>query len=72
MILLTATGVELQSEVPLKQVSGPVSVPSPSCPKSLSPQQSTPPLASTAQVWSPPAAIAVAFVMPLTATGVTL
>jgi hypothetical protein len=55
---LTATGVLLV-----------VVVPFPNFPKPLSPQQSTPPVASSAHVWLCLAVMAVAFVMPLTATG---
>src|SRR5437867_62287 len=47
----------------------PVSVPSPSCPKALEPQQRTVPSARSAQVWSAPAAIAVTLSSPGTVTG---
>src|ERR1700716_3115157 len=58
----TATGVELS-----------VVDPSPSWPLALSPQHLTDPgLPSSAQVWLPPAAIAVAVVIPETVTGVRL
>ena len=57
----TATGVELD-----------VSVPLPSAPLLLSPQQSTLPPERRAQVWSWPAAMAMAVVIPVTATGIVL
>jgi hypothetical protein len=43
-----------------------VVVPSPSCPKSLSPQHRIVPLLNTAHVWAPPPLTAVTPVMPLT------
>ena len=50
-----------------------VVVPSPSWPKSLSPQHLTPPALVSAQVWPSPAAIAVTpLVRPVTSTGVVL
>ena len=57
----TATGVLLVVVVPL-----------PSCPKPLSPQHCTPPLASRAQVWPLPADTLSAVVMLETGTGVLL
>src|ERR1019366_10401786 len=56
---LTATGVVLHGcgrPIALPQVFGAVDDPSPSSPLSLLPQQSTPPVDSTAQVCCPPAA----------------
>ena len=54
-LIPVATGVVLHDRgiavelVPVKQVSGPLDVPSPSSPVSLSPQQSTEPEVRTAQ-----------------------
>ena len=47
-------------------------VPSPSWPAAFQPQQRTSPLASTAQLWLYPAAIATAPCSPTTATGSAL
>jgi len=58
---VTKTGVGLSVVVPL-----------PSSPYQLAPQQRTEPPVRRAQVWLPPAEIAVAVVMPLTTTGVEL
>src|SRR5450631_3795893 len=66
VIPLTCTGVALQKP----PQSGPVVVPFPS--RALAPQQSIWPVLRSAQTWSSPAAVAVAFVMPLTCTGVAL
>ena len=58
----TSTGVELS-----------VVVPFPSCPKLLSPQHLTAPPLVSAQLWTPPAAIAVTpLCSPETSTGVEL
>jgi hypothetical protein len=65
-IPVTCTGVELH-EPPQ---SGPVVVPFPSSPLAFWPQQSMLPPVSSAQASPPPAVAAMAFVIPLTATGV--
>ncbi len=57
---------------PLLHVLGPVRRAVAELTASLSPQQSTPPSASRAQASNSPAVIAVALLMPLTATGVKL
>ena len=49
-----------------------VFVPFPSCPLLLNPQQTMPPLASTAQLWLLPAATLRAVVTPETGTGAPL
>ena len=49
-----------------------VVVPLPSCPALLFPQQTLEPSFFSAQLWYPPALMAVASLSPLTATGVVL
>src|SRR5689334_10039216 len=51
--------------------SCPAVVPSPSCPRSLAPQQSTPPAARSTQVWRAPATIVLASARPRMSTGST-
>ena len=66
----TAIGVLLQASPP--QSSGPVFVPSPSCPSTLRPQAMTVPLLSRARPWPPPAEIAVTPLSPPIANGTSL
>src|SRR2546425_1181631 len=66
---LTCTGLALQGR-DASHVSGPVVVPSPSCPELLAPQAMTVPLRSNARLWTSPAETAATPLRPPTGTGV--
>jgi hypothetical protein len=71
---LTGTRVLLQGTFlpPVSQVSGPLLIPSPSCPRAMSPQAITVPFLRRARLWKAPAAIAATSLRPLTGTGTSL